>query len=1366
MKKKPLSRIGTVIILTVVMIATYLPVVSLPVFAYNESCQLDFGEEPIRIYEAGYTDYSGSVTDLNLGTYSYVRFEVGAGTFTKTDGSESIPFLVDDVEHSTPGQTVKTNGISSADETINFSIYIDPNDWKNAAPGVYQTTLSGKGNFVGGNSTYLYGGFSLELTLTIPDYSNHYTVEVLQSDNGTICTNTETAAVEETVTVTATPDDGYKLDSVSVLCEEEAIETRRIDRTTFQFTMPNGNVSVTPSFIEKTVEDDFDYKVKDGKAILTKYYGDGGDLIIPGTIDGYSVSTLGERVFFQNSQITSVTFSEGLTSIENHAFYECTNLESVTLPQGLTNIGSAVFYGCSALEECNLPMTLSTIGPSAFVETALVDVRIPNGVTDVEDSTFNECQFLESVILPDGLKRIGKHAFCGCPVLNSITLPGELEVIDWYAFGDSGITDVYYEGTKTKWSGHVEKKDHWDCNADNSKAEFTMHYYSELTLDPNGADQTSEKVMVWSNETPIPQCCFTMDGKEFAEWNTKLDGTGQSYQPEELLPFEENTTLYAQWKNPKSPAFDLDDKQFEIGNRVWFGGLNEPLSSSWMILGSWNEGTILFISDKVLDRIQYNSTANGVRDWKGSTAQKWCTNFFNSADFSDVERMAIVPTTKEASSDSNYVLNHALEGERIFFLSSEELTALFHSDEDRAATGVTNTYWTRSIHSGVSTIYYVSSGGTIAGMGSTTSYCGARPAFNLDRSKVLFASSAENGKQSNGVGVDSLSPIGKNNTGEWKLTLKDSSRDSFTATVVEETSLVNNDAYANWVIPVSWSNARKGDNEFVSALLVRNTGEDDSDQETLYYGCIAQNSDSAEHQEIAMPEGLEVGDYSLLLFNEQKNGDKLTDYSSHFISFPLKVDHELTYVPAAPATCKSAGNNEYYTCECGKYFSDAEGKNEIEEGSWIIPNDPDSHDEEVILTPATMTRNGSIVTRCKVCGKELDKTTIYAATEINLSQESFEYTGSPKRPEISIIDANGDAVDTEYYDVSYKDNINAGLAKVVITGKGNYSGSKEVTFKISPVVVAMPPKGKILTYNGKEQTGVAAGTNYTVTSGKGINAKSYTAIVSLKDAGNYVWSDGTSAAKKVTWKILPAKVEMPSGKTLTYNGKQQTGVAAGTNYTVTSGKGTNAKSYTATVSLKDAGNYVWSDGTSAAKKVTWKISPKAITPTVTLPAKAYTYNGKAKKPSVTVKNGTTKLASSNFTVTYKNNTNVGKASITVKMKGDYSGSKTVKFKINPKGTTIKSLTAASKAVTVKWNKQAERMSTARITGYQIQAATDSKFTKDVKTVAVPGYSVVSRKITGLKGGKKYYVKIRTYKTISGVKYYSSWSKVKTITTKK
>ena len=136
-----------------------------------------------------------------------------------------------------------------------------------------------------------------------------------------------------------------------------------------------------------------------------------------------------------------------------------------------------------------------------------------------------------------------------------------------------------------------------------------------------------------------------------------------------------------------------------------------------------------------------------------------------------------------------------------------------------------------------------------------------------------------------------------------------------------------------------------------------------------------------------------------------------------------------------------------------------------------------------------------------------------------------------------------------------------------------------------------------------------------------------------------------------------------------------------------------------------------------------------------------------------------------YSVSFSDNKNVGKANAVAKGKGCFTGTRTVTFKIVPKGTKLKKLNKGTKAITVVWKKQSSKMSKKRISGYQIQLATNKKFTSGKKTVKVTGYSKTKKKITGLKSKKQYYVRIRTYTTISGQKYYSTWSTAKTIKTK-
>ena len=165
---------------------------------------------------------------------------------------------------------------------------------------------------------------------------------------------------------------------------------------------------------------------------------------------------------------------------------------------------------------------------------------------------------------------------------------------------------------------------------------------------------------------------------------------------------------------------------------------------------------------------------------------------------------------------------------------------------------------------------------------------------------------------------------------------------------------------------------------------------------------------------------------------------------------------------------------------------------------------------------------------------------------------------------------------------------------------------------------------------------------------------------------------------------------------------------------------------------------------------------------VSLSKSSYSYNGKTQTPSVKVLDSSKKtISSSNYTITYSSGRkNVGKYTVTITFKGNYSGKKVLTYCINPAGTSLSSLTASSKGFKAKWKKQ----STAT-TGYQIQYSTSSKFSS-AKTVTVNKSSTLSKSITKLSGNKKYYVRVRTYKTVNKKNYYSSWSSVKSVTTKK
>lgn len=187
---------------------------------------------------------------------------------------------------------------------------------------------------------------------------------------------------------------------------------------------------------------------------------------------------------------------------------------------------------------------------------------------------------------------------------------------------------------------------------------------------------------------------------------------------------------------------------------------------------------------------------------------------------------------------------------------------------------------------------------------------------------------------------------------------------------------------------------------------------------------------------------------------------------------------------------------------------------------------------------------------------------------------------------------------------------------------------------------------------------------------------------------------------------------------------------------------------------------------SVCKKKLAEVSIPKVS-SIKLSSSAFTYNGKSIKPSVTVKDskGRSLEKNTDYKITYsKGRKSVGQYTVKVTLKGSYySGSKTLKFKILPKKTSLSSVKGSKKALNVKWKKQSTQTN-----GYQLQYSKNSNF-KNAKTTTVTKNKTTSKKISKLSSKKKYYVRIRTYKNVKingkNTKLYSSWSGKKSVKTK-
>ena len=220
------------------------------------------------------------------------------------------------------------------------------------------------------------------------------------------------------------------------------------------------------------------------------------------------------------------------------------------------------------------------------------------------------------------------------------------------------------------------------------------------------------------------------------------------------------------------------------------------------------------------------------------------------------------------------------------------------------------------------------------------------------------------------------------------------------------------------------------------------------------------------------------------------------------------------------------------------------------------------------------------------------------------------------------------------------------------------------------------------------------------------------------------------------------------GVTVKLNGKT---LKNSTDYTVSYSN--NTKVGTAKVTIKGKGNYTGSVSKTYSIKNNFK---KATVSSIS--TKAFT--GKNITQSITVKyNGKTLKKGTDYTVSCSNNKSIGTATVKITGKGSYTGTITKTFKINPAKQEIQKLTAKSKAFFVDWAQKGSA------TGYEIQYATNSKFTS-AKKVTITNNKTDKTTISKLSGNKKYYVRVRSYTTVKGTKYYGAWSASKSVTTKK
>jgi hypothetical protein len=185
------------------------------------------------------------------------------------------------------------------------------------------------------------------------------------------------------------------------------------------------------------LEDQFDCTTNNGAVTITGFNGPGSAVIIPDTINGLPVTSIGDGAFDYSAGLSSVTMGNGITSIGAFAFLGCSNLISITVSSRVTNIADLTFQNCIGLAHVAIPDGVTTIGANAFSGCiSLTDVTIPDSVTNIADWAFESCVGLTSLTIGNGVTSIGRWAFDHCLSLTNVTIPNSVTTIGDDAFGN------------------------------------------------------------------------------------------------------------------------------------------------------------------------------------------------------------------------------------------------------------------------------------------------------------------------------------------------------------------------------------------------------------------------------------------------------------------------------------------------------------------------------------------------------------------------------------------------------------------------------------------------------------------------------------------------------------------------------------------------------------------------------------------------------------------------------------------------------------------------------------------------------------------------------------------------------------------
>lgn len=380
---------------------------------------------------------------------------------------------------------------------------------------------------------------------------------------------------------------------------------------------------------------DYNYTVlDDGTVEITKYAGSDKEVVIPSTVNGKKVTSIGEKAFYFCESLTKVTIPNSVTSIGEDAFFYCRSLASVTIPNSVISIGDSAFYGCASITSITIPNSVASMDECAFYGcTGLKSITIPNSVTSIASTAFMDCSSLANITvgsknknyssedgvlfnkdktelciypagnskkeykIPSSVTSIGNDSFSDCKNLKNITISNSVAIIGAYAFSDcSSLTKVTIPDSTVRIGANA----FIGCTS-----------LTNITVDSKNKDYLSENGVLFNKEkTKLVAYPIANSRKEYIIPSSVIGIFDFSFERCENL---EKVTLYS---NVTAIGFSAFSECPKIKDVYYTGSMED-----------WDKIAIGMCNDELINAtIHYNYTPDELTVGKVNTTNFTCTD--------------------------------------------------------------------------------------------------------------------------------------------------------------------------------------------------------------------------------------------------------------------------------------------------------------------------------------------------------------------------------------------------------------------------------------------------------------------------------------------------------------------------------------------------------------------------------------------------------------------------------------------------------------------------------------------------------------------------------------------------------------------